>query len=75
MKHFVRIPPADCWVHAKQKFDETLQTLFKENRQGPIAATGDGLHRLFQLEQSLMELTPGMGHIKRPELVSPVLDV
>ena len=47
-----------CWAHASRKFDEALQTLPKEKRQKSLAAAG-GCYctQLFQLEQSLMELT------------------
>ena len=51
-----------CWAHARRKFDEALQTLPKEKRQDSLAATGECYcTRLFQLEQSLMDLTPDTG--------------
>ena len=48
-----------CWAHARRKFDEALQTLPKEKRQDSLAAAGECYcTRLFQLEQSLVGLTP-----------------
>ncbi len=45
--------------HARRKFDEALQMLPKEKRQDSLAATGECYcTRLFQLEQSLIDLTP-----------------
>ena len=64
-----------CWAHARRKFDEALQTLPKEKRQDSLAATGECYcTRLFQLEQSLVELTPEERYTKRLELEKPVLD-
>ena len=64
-----------CWAHARRKFDEALQTLPKEKRQESPAATGECYcTRLFQLEQSLADLTPGERYNKRLELEKPVLD-
>lgn len=64
-----------CWAHARRKFDEALQTLPKEKRQESPAATGECYcTRLFQLEQSLADLTPEERYNKRLELEKPVLD-
>ena len=64
-----------CWAHARRKFDEALQTLPKEKRQDSLAAAGECYcTRLFQLEQSLMDLTPEERYTKRLELEKPVLD-
>ena len=64
-----------CWAHARRKFDEALQTLPKEKRQESLAATGECYcTRLFQLEQTLVELTPEERYTKRLELEKPVLD-
>ena len=64
-----------CWAHARRKFDEALQTLSKEKRQESPAATGECYcTRLFQLEQSLADLTPEERYNKRLELGKPVLD-
>ena len=64
-----------CWAHARRKFDEALQTLPKERRHDSLAATGERYcTRLFQLEQSLMDLTPEERYNKRLELEKPVLD-
>lgn len=64
-----------CWAHARRKFDEALQTLPKEKRQESLAAAGECYcTRLFQLEQSLMGLTPEERYTKRLELEKPVLD-
>ena len=47
------------WAHAKRKLDEALQTLPKEKRQDSLVAISECYcTRLFQLEQSLMDLTP-----------------
>ena len=62
-------------AHARRKFDEALQTLPKEKRQESLAAAGECYcTRLFQLEQSLMDLTPEERYTKRLELEKPVLD-
>lgn len=64
-----------CWAHARRKFDEALQTLPKEKRQESPAATGECYcTRLFQLEQSLADLTPEERYNKRLKLEKPVLD-
>lgn len=64
-----------CWAHARRKFDETLQTLPKEDRKGSLAATGECYcTRLFQLEESFAELTPEERYAKRLEQEKPVLD-
>lgn len=64
-----------CWAHARRKFDEALQTIPKENRKGSLAAAGECYcTRLFQLEESLAELTPEERYAKRLELEKPVLD-
>ena len=64
-----------CWAHARRKFDEVLQTLPKEKRQASLAAAGEYYcTRLFQLEQSLVGLTPEERYNKRLELEKPVLD-
>ena len=55
-----RIRVVGCWAHARRKFDEALQTLAKDARAGSLAATGECYcTRLFQLEESFAELTPG----------------
>ena len=55
--------------------ETTLQTLSKEKRQESPAAAGECYcSRLFQLEQSLMDLTPEERYTKRLELEKPVLD-
>ena len=64
-----------CWAHARRKFDEALQTIPKEDRKGSLAATGECYcTRLFQLEESLAELTPEERYTQRLELEKPVLD-
>lgn len=64
-----------CWAHARRKFDEALQSIPKEKRQDSLAAAGECYcTRLFQLEQTLMELTPEERYNKRLELEKPVLD-
>ena len=64
-----------CWSHARQKFDEALQTLPKEKRQDSLAATGECYcTRLFQLEQPLADLTPEDRYTKQLKLEKLVLD-
>ncbi len=64
-----------CWAHARRKFDEALQTLPKEDRKNSLAATGECYcTRLFQMEESLAELTPEERYTKRLEQEKPVLD-
>ena len=64
-----------CWAHARRKFDEALQTLPKEKRQGSLAAVGECYcTKLFQLEETLSELTAEERYNKRLELERPVLD-
>ena len=64
-----------CWAHARRKFDKALQTLPKEKWQKSLAATGECYCTwLFQLEQSLVDLTPEERYNKRLELEKPVLD-
>ena len=62
-------------AHARRKFDEALQTLPKEKRQGSPAAVGECYcTKLFQLEETLSELTAEERYNKRLELERPVLD-
>ena len=64
-----------CWAHARRIFDEAPQTLPKEKRQDSPAAVGECYcTRLFQPEQSLMELTLEERYTKLLELEKPVLD-
>ena len=64
-----------CWAHVRRKFDEALQTLPKEKRQGSLAAVGECYcTKLFQLEETLSELTAEERYNKRLELEKPVLD-
>ena len=74
-----RLPPnirvVGCWAHARRKFDEALQTVPQEERKNSLAATGECYcTRLFQLEDSLKELSPEERYHKRLELEQPVLD-
>ena len=64
-----------CWAHVRRKFDEALQTLPKEKQQGSLAAVGECYcTKLFQLEETLSELTAEERYTKRLELEKPVLD-
>lgn len=70
-----KIRVVGCWAHARRKFDEALQTLPKEKRQGSLAAVGECYcTKLFQLEETLSELTAEERYNKRLELERPVLD-
>jgi hypothetical protein len=54
----------ECWAHARRKFDETLRTLNKEERQGAIANIGlEYCNKLFELERSFDEA--GIDHEER----------
>lgn len=64
-----------CWAHARKKFDEALQPLPSEKRQDSLAATGKcHCPRLFQPEQSLVDLTQEERYSKRLELEKAVLE-
>lgn len=64
-----------CWAHARRKFDQTLQTMPKEERKNSLAATGECYcTRLFQLEESFADLSPEERYTKRLELGKPILD-
>ena len=70
-----KIRVVGCWAHARRKFDEALQTLPKEKQQGSLAAVGECYcTKLFQLEETLSELTAEERYNKRLELEKPVLD-
>ena len=70
-----KIRVVGCWAHARRKFDEALQTLPKDKRQGSPAAVGECYcTKLFQLEETLSELTAEERYNKRLELEKPVLD-
>lgn len=64
----------DCWAHARRKFDKALQTLPKENRPDALTATGECYcTRLFQLEESLVDLTAEERYTKRLKSPTTVL--
>ena len=66
---------ANCWAHARRKFEEALQTLPKEMQKDSPAAIGECYcSRLFKLEQAFAELTPEERYEKRLEQEKPVLD-
>ena len=70
-----KIRVVGCWAHVRRKFDEALQTLPKDKRQGSPAAVGECYcTKLFQLEETLSELTAEERYTKRLELEKPVLD-
>ncbi len=70
-----KIRVVGCWAHARRKFDEALQTLPKDKRQGSLAAVGECYcTKLFQLEETLSKLTAEERYTKRLELEKPVLD-
>ena len=70
-----KIRVVGCWAHVRRKFDEALQTLPKEKQQGSLAAVGECYcTKLFQLEETLSELTAEERYNKRLELEKPVLD-
>ena len=64
-----------CWAHARRKFNEALTAVPRE--QQPASKPAEALcyfAKLFQLEQSLADLTPEERYNKRLELEKPVLD-
>ena len=70
-----KIRVVGCWAHVRRKFDEALQTLPKEKRQGSLAAVGECYcTKLFQLEETLSELTAEERYNKRLELEKTILD-
>ena len=64
-----------CWAHARRKFDEALNVIPKESQADSTAAVGVAFcARLFQLEESLADLSPDQRQKKRLEQEKPVLD-
>ena len=70
------ITVADCWTHARRKFDEAMKSLPKGKAKGSSAAQGLAYcNLLFKLEDSWAELTPEERYNQRLEQAKPVLDV
>jgi len=70
-----RIRVVGCHAHARRKFDEALNTLSTEARNGSKAAEGVAfLSRLFQMEETFAALSPEERYAKRLEQEKPVLD-
>ena len=64
-----------CFAHARRKFDEALNALSKDEREGAPAAFGAAyITRLFLLEREYETLTPEERRKKRLEQAKPVLD-
>lgn len=64
-----------CFAHARRKFDEALNVLPKEDREGSAAAIGIAYcDRLFYLEKQFSGLTVKERYLKRQEQSKPVLD-
>lgn len=64
-----------CFAHARRKFDEALNALSKDEREGSPAAVGAAyITRLFLLEREYESLPPEERREKRLEQAKPVLD-
>ena len=63
-----------CWAHARRKFNEAVAVLPK-GKKGGAALEGEAYcTKLFQIEESLADLTPEERYNKRLELEKPILD-
>jgi transposase len=65
-----------CWSHARRKFNDVLSALPKDKRNSHVSAK-EGLeycNRLFAIERSLADVTPGERYAERLERSKPVLD-
>jgi transposase len=64
-----------CWAHARRKFDEAVKSLPKGKAKSGSAAQGLAYcSKLFELEQSLSDLSPQERYLQRLEQEKPVLD-
>ena len=63
-----------CWAHARRKFNEAVAVLPK-GKKGGAALEGEAYcTKLFNIEESLVELPPEERYAKRLELEKPILD-
>lgn len=64
-----------CWAHARRKFDEALNTLPLDKREGAAAYTGlDYCNKLFAGEEQFKELHPEERTKQRLKEEKPLLD-
>ena len=74
-----KLPPqitvVGCFAHARRKFDEALNSIPNEQRNGSYAAIGVSYcTRLFKIEDALSELSPEQRYHQRLAQAKPVLD-
>lgn len=66
---------AGCWAHARRKFDEALNSLPPDKREGAEAFTGlKYCNSLFAWEKQFAELSPEERYRQRQEKEKPILD-
>ena len=64
-----------CWAHARRKFDEALNAIPPDKREGSAALTGlQYCNELFAWEKRFEALAPEERHTQRLEREKPVLD-
>ena len=64
-----------CWAHARRKFDEALNALPPDKREGAAAYTGlDYCNKLFAWEERFKELSPEERTKQRLKEERPLLD-
>lgn len=65
-----------CWTHARRKFDEALNALLPDKREGTAALTGlEYCNQLFALEERFKILSPKARTKQRLKEKKPILDV
>ena len=66
---------AGCWAHARRKFDEALNALPPDKREGTAALTGlDYCNKLFAWEERFKDLSPEERTKQRLKEEKPILD-
>ena len=66
--------PVGCWAHARRKANEVVAVLLK-GKKGGAALEGEAYcTKLFNIEESLVELPSEERYAKRLELEKPILD-
>ena len=64
-----------CWAHARRKFDEALNALPTDKREGTAALTGlDYCNKLFAWEKQFKDLSPEERTKQRLKEENPILD-
>ncbi len=64
-----------CWAHARRKFDEALNALPPDKREGAAAYTGlEHCNKLFAWEEQFKELSPEERTKQRLKEEKPLLD-